>query len=347
MSIKKEGETNVAIITDDTCPTNNTDEKAKNQLSLSISNNSDSSTLEPPKAKNSKNKLNLRQGTAVIGTTTKEASAVATYDVPSNVPLSDDEIKSSLIVTIVNKNDSDLISPETELKFNGLGLINNGRNVKKKNGLIYFSNKNTKNLKNDYQLNITYFPLTSIADVNKSQNYLHLFVIYFVKESNNYKINFKEVSKYLFEEERSDDMQIQLYNQYNIVIHLSAVIPHRIISKQVIVFDELFMEVYADSDNTLQIADLNNANLMNFTTDKKVVRIGNADNCDVVIKNKGLDDIQVTITFTQGFGLWVMKDGNEDKASSKGTKVLALYEIDLYDGLTMSVDNKEISFLFN
>jgi hypothetical protein len=337
----------VAIITDDTCQTNNTDEKAKNQLSLSISNNSDSSILEPPKVKNSKNKLNLRQGTAVIGTTTKDVSSTATYDVPSNIPLTEDEIKSSLIVTIINKNNNDLISPESELKFNGLGLLNNGRNVKKKNGLIYFSNRNTKNLKNDYQLNITYFPLTSIADVNKSQNYLHLFIIYFVKESNNYKINFKEVSKYLFEEERSDDMQIQLYNQYNVLIHLSAVIPHRVISKQVIVFDELFIEVYTDSDNNLQIADLNNANLMNFNVDKKVVRIGSAQNCDVVVTGKGLDDVQVTITFTQSFGLWVMKDGSEDKATTKGTKVLALYEIDLYDGLTMSVDNKEISFVFN
>ena len=256
--------------------------------------------------KNSKNKLNLRQGTAVIGTTTKDVSSTATYDVPSNIPLTEEEIKSSLIVTIINKNNNDLISPESELKFNGLGLLNNGRNVKKKNGLIYFSNKNTKNLKNDYQLNITYFPLTSIADVNKSQNYLHLFIIYFVKESNNYKINFKEVSKYLFEEERSDDMQIQLYNQYNVLIHLSAVIPHRVISKQVIVFDELFIEVYTDSDNNLQIADLNNANLMNFNVDKKVVRIGSADNCDVVVKGKGLDDVQVTITFTQSFGLWLL-----------------------------------------
>ena len=340
----------MAIITDDNSTANNADEKAKNQLSLSISNNSESSspsTLEPPKVKCSKNKMNLRQGTAVIGTTTKEAQATETYDVPSNIPLTEEEVKSSLVVTMMNKDDSDLISPETELKFNGLGLINNGRNVKKKNGLIYFSNKNTKNLKNDYQLNITYFPLTSISDVNKSQNYLHLFVIYFVKESNSYKINFKEVSKYLFEEERSDDMQLQLYNQYNVIIHLSAVVPHRVISKQVIVFGEQFMEVYSDGDNSLQIADLNNANLMSFSADKKVVLIGNADSCDVVIKNKGLDDIQVTITFAQNLGLWVMKDGHEDKATSKGTKALALYEIELYNGMVMSVDNKAISFLFN
>ena len=292
--------------------------------------------------------MNLRQGTAVIGSSTKELPAtVQTYDVPNNVPLTEEEIKDSLVVTISNQDKGDLISPETEIKFNGLGLINSGRNVKKKNGIIYFSNKHTKNLKNDYQLNTSYFPLTTVTEVNKSQNYFHLFVIYFVKESNNYKINFKEVSKYLYEEEHSDETQIQLYKDYNVLIYLSAVIPHRIISKQVIVLDDLYLEISSDNDNNLQIADLNNGNMLTFSVEKKVVLIGSGDECDMVIKDKGLEKIQVTVLFSQGFGLWVMKDGNEDKATVKGTKVLAMYEIDLYDGMVMSVDNKKIGFCFN
>ena len=77
--------------------------------------------------------MNLRQGTAVIGSSTKELPAtVQTYDVPNNVPLTEEEIKDSLVVTISNQDKGDLISPETEIKFNGLGLINSGRNVKKK-----------------------------------------------------------------------------------------------------------------------------------------------------------------------------------------------------------------------
>lgn len=347
---KKENESNVVLITDETNTTTNNDEKSKSQLSLNISTNSDTSSptvLDVPKAKASKNKINLRQGTAVIGTSTKDTSTVQTYDVPNNIPLTEDEIKDSLIVTITNQDNNNLISPETELKFNGLGLINSGRNVKKKNGIIYFSNKNTKNLKNDYQLNTSYFPLTSVTDVNKSQNYLHLFIIYFVKESNNYKINFKEVSKYLYEEEHSDETQIQLYKDYNVLIHLSAVIPHRIISKQVIVFDDMYLEISSDNDNNLHIADLSNGNMLTFTVNKKVVLIGSGSECDMVIKDKGLEQIQVTVLFSQGFGLWVMKDGNEDKATEKGTKVLAMYEIDLYDGMVMSVDDKKIGFCFN
>jgi hypothetical protein len=310
------------------------------------SQNTTTTTTEGNSANAKRLKMGVRQETAVFDNVPKSNQDQRPFEVPNNIQLNEDEIKSSYEVTIRNLGSDDLL--DKELKFNALGLIDAGRDPRKKNGLIYFSNKDTKNLKLDYKLNTNYFPLLSNPDVKKSANYFYLFVLYYIKTSNSYRINFHQISQYLIKDNQIDK---ELYKDYKMFIQVSNTNPHKIIARQIIrVGDDTYLEIFCENtENKLHIRDL--SNIMNekiFRCEQKTVTIGNDISCSFVIENKQhIANIHCTLTYSNVLNGWMLKDGDDDKGSETGSWALAMHEIDLYDGLVLEIDKKQIVFSFN
>lgn len=111
----------------------------------------------PPKTpvKRKKEKSGSRQGTAIF--TSVPNNSKDAFKLPTQITVTYEEIEKNQKVDVKNINNDDLIDLNEHLCFNALGLIGKGREKEKKDDIVYFCNKNSKDKdKIDYYLNTDY-----------------------------------------------------------------------------------------------------------------------------------------------------------------------------------------------
>ena len=79
---------------------------------------------------------------------------------------------------------------------------------------------------------------------------------------------------------------------------------------------------------------------------KKRVTIGKGKKCDVRITNDdSLSDINTTLIFDISNGMWNIKDGNDEDASTNGTWIFTNCPVIIYNGMNIKFWNNQ--FVFN
>lgn len=284
--------------------------------------------------KKKKDNVNIRQDTAIFTLLTTDKEKELTL--PKKIELSPEEIKNSPIVSILNINNDNLI--DDCLKFNGLGLLNKGRDNNKKDGIIYFSHKNCTNEKVDYKLNTTYNP-----NENNKNGHFYIFAIYFMKGVNSYTINFNQKINDTLQESAKKFIQ-----NYKSFIKISNEYPLKILNKEIIQIGKTIIEINSMPNGLLSVTNLSNNNFNTFYhPNQKEITIGRSNKCNIFLpEEKEISKVQCTLDYISAFSCWFLKDGHENKPSSNGTWLFALNEYPLYNKMNVRIDDNQVEFIF-
>ena len=284
--------------------------------------------------KKKKDLPNIRQGTAIF--TTVPTHKGKNLSLPEKIELNPEEINNSPIVSILNTNNHNLI--DECLKFNGLGLIQKGRENNKKDGIIYFSHKNCTNEKIDYKLNTTYNP-----NENNQNGHFYLFALYFMKGVNSYNINFNQKIT-----NTSRESSKEFINNYKSFIKITNEYPLKILSKEILQIGKTIIEINPMSNGLLSITNLSNNNFKSiYHPDQKEITFGRSSKCNIFLpEEKEISKIQATFDYISAFSCWFLKDGHENKPSTNGTWLYALNEYPLYNKMNVRIDDNQVEFIF-
>lgn len=294
--------------------------------------------------------------TTMIGSTIMDSSFTdnhSLFDNPEYIPINEIEVTSIPLDYAKKLELSDVIGNllyHKRILINYRGIVKRSNSTKRLNSFEgmkvemikttnYFWMNNSDeqlicmdgNINKDFILNLSLYKKYPHKDINNeessegaselSSNYL--FMICFIKETNRYKIKFNDM---ITSNILSDNVRISVSSLYPMIIPREAFI----------FLGKKKMKLSLVGRNIIEIL-LDDNKYVYHSASETEITIGSNKNCTLYISD--IDNCHCIIYYKD---YWLIRDGDNQNPSDKGTFIYSTYPFIVYDGMHIKLFDKEI-----